>query len=114
MWMCRLFPLFVTGAGLMVCRGRVVLRAVVASVLACLSTSVSYATSWRSREDVGVAAVDTRTGKVLWEAWRLDEVPAGAGKQEKAAVKYLLASAGDSGRPLPQVPMLREISVKDL
>src|SRR5262249_22248329 len=79
-----------------------------------LPNSSAHATDWGPRGDVGVAAVDTRTGNVLWEAWRLDEVPAGASKSEKTAVEYLLASAADSGKPLPRVPILPAVSVKDL
>jgi hypothetical protein len=76
-------------------------RVAVASVLAELFPSPVHATSWRSRKDVGVATVDMRTGKVLWEARRLGEVPAGTSKEEKAAVEYLLASAENPGKPLP-------------
>ena len=101
----------------MFARGQMVLRAAVASVLASLLTPISSAESWKAREDVGVAAVDTRTGKVLWEAWRLDEVPAGATKDEKAAVEYLLRIENRLEKletPLPRVTILPTLSVKDL
>src|SRR4051794_39749180 len=51
------------------------------------------AMDWGPRDDVGVAAVDTRTGKVMWEAWRLAELPAGVTQEEKTAVDYLLTES---------------------
>ncbi len=97
----------------MVVQVQVLLRVAVASVLAFLLASPAYATSWGPREDVGAAAVDTRTGKILWEAWRLDEVPAGASKEEKTAVEYLLALTRDSQKPVPRVTLLPDIPVED-
>jgi hypothetical protein len=76
--------------------------------------SPAYATSWGPREDVGVAAVDARTGKVLWEAWRLDEVPADASREERAAVEYLLAVGGNRRGPVPRVPLLPDVPAEDL
>lgn len=72
------------------------------------------ATDWGPREDVGAAAVDTRTGKVLWEAWRPEDVPAGASKEEKVAVEYLLAALERGGPPLPRVTLLPDVPVKGL
>ena len=60
-----------------------------------LILSVSFlpntpATSWAPRPDIGVAAVDGRTGKVLWEAWRADEIPAGTSNVVRAGAKKVL------------------------
>jgi hypothetical protein len=60
---------------------------------------------------LGVAAVDTRTGKVLWEAWRPGEVPPGASQEEKAAVEYLLVPRDHK---LPGVPQLSDVPVTGL
>lgn len=94
------------------CRG--LLRTVLSTLLAISFAAPVQATSWGPREDVGVAAVDTRTGKVLWEAWRLEEVLAGASNEEKTAVEYLLALTRDSRKPLPKVTPLPDADVKGL
>src|SRR5262245_2189296 len=94
----------------MVAEVRVTLRAV-SFLLACLFPPLVHAKKWAPREDAGVAAVDMRTGKVLWEAWQGDDVPKGATKEAKAAVKSLLAAAkgdgdlGPNGRRLPEAPV---------
>lgn len=95
-------------------RGRVLLRPSVMCILVVLLVSPAQATNWVPREDVGVAAVDTRTGKVLWEAWRPDEVPASASKEEKTAVDYLLAAVEDPKKPLPPLALLPDFPVKHL
>ncbi len=97
----------------MVARGRALLRVVVIA-LAALPVPPVYATDWGPREDVGVAAVDTRSGKVLWEAWRPEEVPAGTSKEQKAAAVYLLGLGKENPGPLPRVTPLPEVPVKDL
>lgn len=76
----------------------------------------AHAKSWPRRDDAGVAAVDTRTGKVLWEAWRGDEVPAGASQEEKTGVDYLLALAlvRSSGTPLPPVTPLPDVPIREV
>lgn len=71
------------------------------------------ATSWGPRADVGVAAVDKRTGKVLWEAWRAEEVPPNASKEMKAAAEYLL-HAREHTPKLPGVTPLVDIPIKEL
>src|SRR5688572_3561743 len=100
--------------GSVVAQVQLLLRAAVASCLAVLLASPARATDWGPREDVGVAAVDTRTGKVLWEAWRPEEVPAGAAKEEKAAAEYLLAALEHAREPLPRVAQLPDTPVKEL
>lgn len=97
----------------MVPRVRALCRVIVLA-LTPLPSSPVLATSWGPRKDVGVAAVDTRTGKILWEAWRPEEVFAGASKQEKVAAEYLLAAIEDSRKPLPDVAQLPEVPVKEL
>lgn len=87
--------------------------AVAFSGMAFLAPPAS-ATSWAPRNDVGVAAVDTRTGKVLWEAWRVNEVPVGASQEEKAGVDCLLALARPPGMPLPPVKPLPDVPIRDL
>jgi len=73
----------------------------------------ALADSWGPRDDVGVAAVDTRTGKVVWEAWRTAEVPADATKAEKEAVEYLL-NLDKAKAELPEVDTLTDVPVKEV
>lgn len=87
----------------MVFRTHAAVRAVVVAAGLLLPADAG-ATSWRAREDIGVAAVDRRTGEVKWEAWRPEELPAGASADEKAAALVLLGGAAD--RPVPRLPDL--------
>jgi hypothetical protein len=68
----------------------VTLRAVLAVLLIGSLPALAFATQYGPRNDVGVAAVDLLTGRVLWEAWQLDDVPNDLSKAGKAAVKDLL------------------------
>src|SRR5437773_4119283 len=70
---------------------RATCRAALGLLLVGSLPSLVLATSWGPRADVGVAALDIRTGKVLWEAWQFVDVPEGASKEAKATVKTLLA-----------------------
>jgi hypothetical protein len=97
----------------MVCRGRVVLRATAALLLAALSAPPAYADSIGPRKDVGVAAVDTRSGAVLWEAWRSDEIPDRTPDAERLAVDYLLALENPRVEP-PLAPLLPDFPTGDL
>ena len=94
-------------------RGQLFLCTIVSALIALLA-SPARAKSWGPREDVGVAAIDTRTGRVLWEAWRAGEVPAGGSEEEKAAVEYLLTAPDHPRKPLPGVPQLPDVPLKDL
>jgi hypothetical protein len=89
-------------------------RAVVTVFVTSAFGSAARSDDWRPREDVGVAAVDTRTGTVLWEVWRTDEVPTDASPEERAAVAYLLAATGASQKPLPKVTTLPSVPVAGL
>lgn len=91
-----------------------VLRVITAVVLVGLPMSPASASSWGPREDVGVAAVETRTGKVLWEAWRPSEIPADVSKDEKAAAEFLLAAIERRPWPVPSLPLLPDGPIKDL
>jgi hypothetical protein len=51
---------------------------------------VPSATQWAPREDLGVAAVDGRTGEILWEAWNPVDLPADVPDSVKDAAKRLL------------------------
>jgi hypothetical protein len=97
----------------MVSRSQVVLRATAALLLAALSASPAYSDSIRPRKDVGVAAVDTRTGAVLWEAWRSEEIPDRTPDAERLAVDYLLALENPRIVP-PLAPLLPDFPVKEL
>jgi hypothetical protein len=97
----------------MACRP-VFLRVATAFLVMALLAPSASASDWAPREDMGVAAVDTWTGKVVWEAWRLDEVPVGASKEEKTAVEYLLAWTRNSVTPLPHATPLPDLSLKGL
>jgi hypothetical protein len=64
------------------------------------------ATQWAPRE-VGVSAVDPRTGAVLWEAWEERDLPAGSSRAVRDAFRDLLAKrevwdpeAASTGFPL--------------
>ena len=67
-------------------------RVAAVAVAALLTASPALAWSYGPRDDVGVAAVDPRTGKVLWEAWRPEELPAGITPEQRAAAAWLLAN----------------------
>ena len=81
------------------------------ALLFTLSTTPSFATTWGQRLDLGVAAVDRASGEVRWEAWRMDELPASASDDLKAAAKKLLSAnkenfdydkaPGQMGMPAP-------------
>ena len=90
------------------------LRVVIAVAACSVLAPAARADSWRWPEDVGVAAVDSRTGKVLWEVWRLDELPGGVSKEGKGAVEYLLAHGSGPDAKLPPVTPLPDVPVKDL
>ncbi|MBA4066831.1 MAG: hypothetical protein C0501_24610 [Isosphaera sp.] len=92
-------------------RSRARLPAVVAASLAVLPAAPARGDSWIPRTDIGVAAVDTRTGRVLWEAWRPDEIPPGASGEVKAAAEALLPDAGKRRLGATELP---EVPVKDL
>ena len=94
-------------------RFRLTLRAI--ALTALLTASPAFAWDPGPRDDVGVAAVDPRTGKVLWEAWRPEEFPAGLSAEQKAAAAWLSASAEDHRRgALPPPTLLPKESVADL
>ena len=97
----------------MVSRHRDVIRAGVAFIMAALSASPAYAESPGPRKDVGVAAVDTRTGTVLWEAWRSEDIPDRTPDPERLAVDYLLAIENPRIEP-PLAPLLPDFPVEDL
>lgn len=63
---------------------------------------------------MGVAAIEMRTGKVLWEAWRSDEISDGVSKATRAAVKSLLPRAEKDRRSDPDVPHLPTASAEGL
>jgi hypothetical protein len=85
---------------------------VIAGFLVFDGVSVARAESWSKREDVGVAAVDMRTGQVQWEAWRVEEIPPGASEVQKNAVAYLLGPAKESQRLRPLVTLLPDFPEK--
>jgi hypothetical protein len=76
--------------------------------------STGKADSYGERPDVGVAAVEVGTGKVLWEAWRLDELPAGTTKKVTAAVDYLLNNSELRRKAVAGVTTLPDVSVTDV
>jgi hypothetical protein len=70
-----------------------------------LAPNAVLATSWSPREDVGVACVERSSGKVLWEVWNEDDLPADASKELQAAVSQLLADwSGDAEPADPSLP----------
>jgi len=83
-------------------------------VAALLTASPAPAWSYGPRDDVGVAAVDSRTGKVLWEAWRPDELPAGLSPEQKAAAAWLLANPRGQRGPVPPPSWLPDEPVAGL
>ena len=75
-------------------------------VLAAFGRPEARGTQWTPRLDLGVAAVDRRTGAVLWEAWDEADMPADAGRDVRGAASALLAQreptdAEDLGPRLP-------------
>ncbi len=91
------------------------LRVIAVAMAASLTTSPAFAWSFGPRDDVGVAAVDPRTGKVLWEAWRSEEFPAGLSPEQKAAAAWLLANEEERRRGvLPPPSLLPDEPVADL
>ncbi|HYE19335.1 MAG TPA: PQQ-binding-like beta-propeller repeat protein [Tepidisphaeraceae bacterium] len=61
-----------------------------ACLLALLCAADARATQYALRPDLGVAAVDARTGQLLWEAWTPADVPPAARPAAGAAVAQLL------------------------
>lgn len=85
-----------------------------AIVSVLLATAPAPATSWGPRDDLGVAAVEVRTGRVVWEAWRPEEVPADAPQSVKDAAGVLLAAAEGRRGPSPPAAWLPDASVEGL
>lgn len=91
-----------------------VFRFVVAIGPVLLALPPARGTSWGPRNDVGVAALDTRTGIVMWEAWRPEEIPSGTSPEQKAAVELLLTMTEARFGRTARVPGMTSISVASL
>lgn len=77
------------------------------AILVALGSQEAMSTSWSPRVDLGVAAVDRRTGSVLWEAWDESDLAADVTAGVRSAFRQLLVlrEPTDAEAPGPSFPV---------
>lgn len=80
----------------------------VLAMLVVLGDQEVLSTQWKARVDLGIAAVDRRTGNILWEAWDESDLPADVTADVRRAARTLFGQQepNDAGVFDPRFPLV--------